>query len=179
VSLAAVVDGLSAAIATDQSNAAAQFHIAAAHVTDTATEVSVRSGAHHVTVDEPTTLGGRGAGPNPVEYALAALGSCQVITYQFWAAKLGLQLDTVQVDVSGRLDLHGFLGLADDVRPGFQQISMRVRLTGPESAKRYAELTEMVDTHCPVLDLYGNPTPVSTELDVVPRASTDSAESAA
>ena len=32
---------------------------------------------------------------NPVEYALAALGSCQAITYRVWAAPFGVKLDEV------------------------------------------------------------------------------------
>ena len=32
---------------------------------------------------------------NPVQYALASLGSCQAITYQFWAEQLGIGFDTL------------------------------------------------------------------------------------
>jgi putative redox protein len=34
-------------------------------------------------------------------------------------------------------------------------------VTGPESAERYAELAAAVDQHCPVLDLFQNPVPVT------------------
>ena len=34
-------------------------------------------------------------------------------------------------------------------------------LTGPESEERYQYLRDVVDAHCPVLDLFQNPTPVS------------------
>jgi uncharacterized OsmC-like protein len=62
-------------------------------------QISVRD--HRFAVDEPSVLGGTDTAANPVEYALAALGSCQVITYQFWAAKLGIPVDTVTVSVEG------------------------------------------------------------------------------
>jgi uncharacterized OsmC-like protein len=50
------------------------------------TEVDIRTGAHTFKVDEPAALGGSDIAANPVQYALASLGSCQAITYRFWAA---------------------------------------------------------------------------------------------
>ena len=83
----------------------------------TATQVDVRAGAHTFTIDEPASLGGTDLGANPVEHLLAALGACQVITFQVWAQKLGLQVDSIGVGLAGDLDLRGFFGLADGVRP--------------------------------------------------------------
>jgi putative redox protein len=34
-------------------------------------------------------------------------------------------------------------------------------VAGPESSERYAELAAAVDEHCPVLDLFRNPVPVT------------------
>jgi uncharacterized OsmC-like protein len=86
-----------------------------------------------------------------------------VITYQFWAAKLGVPLDAVHVRVEGDLDLHGFFGFGD-VRPGFTDVRVRVELSGPASRETYEDLKRQVDAHCPVLDLFRNPTPVATAL---------------
>lgn len=119
---------------------------------------------HELTVDEPAALGGEDSAANPVEFALASLGSCQVITYQFWAARLGIQLEDVTVHVEGDLDLHGFFGFDENTRPGFGEVRVRVELTGPESPERYEELRRHVDEHCPVLDLFRNETPTKTEL---------------
>ena len=44
------------------------------------------------TVDEPPRTRGGGSAPNPVEYALASLGSCQAITFRFWAEHLGISV---------------------------------------------------------------------------------------
>src|SRR5262244_2505662 len=63
-------------------------------------EVTVKVGSgHEFTVDEPEALGGANSAANPVEYALAALGSCQAITYRVWAAQLGLRLDKVEISI--------------------------------------------------------------------------------
>ncbi len=74
------------------------------------TEVDIRTGAHSFKADEPRSMGGAGAAANPVQYALASLGSCQAITYRLWAAQLGVTLDSITVRVEGDLDLRGFFG---------------------------------------------------------------------
>ena len=78
---------------------------------DGPTHVTLVSRDHTLEVDEPEVLAGGNARANPVEYALASLASCQAITYRFWAAKLGIQLDGLEVAAEGDLDLQGFFGL--------------------------------------------------------------------
>ena len=129
-------------------------------------EVGVRIRDHEVTVDEPASLGGGNAGPNPVEYALLALGSCWAITYRFWATKLGMQIETCKVDVRGDLDIRGVFGLDDEVRPGYRGVQVDIELSGPESASSYELLAKTVEDHCPVLDIFANRTPVTSKLTV-------------
>lgn len=163
MSLDDVIEGTRTAVVDDPSNAAVSFSVSHTLVPRTATVVDVRVRDHAFSVDEPAALGGTDTAANPVEYALAALGSCQVITYQFWAAKLGVPLESVKVTVDGDLDLHGFFGFSD-TRPGFTDVRITVELGGPATAERYAELKRQVDEHCPVLDLFRNPTPTTTAL---------------
>ena len=159
MSLVALIDDTSKAIANDP--AAGQAEFAAQGTLVGRTEVDIKTGAHTFKVDEPPALGGGDAAANPVQYALASLGSCQAITYRFWAEHLGVELDSLSVRVEGDLDLRGFFGVDDSVRPGFTAVRVEVSVTGPESAERYAELAAAVDQHCPVLDLFQNPVPVT------------------
>jgi uncharacterized OsmC-like protein len=130
------------------------------------TEVDVRTGTHTFKVDEPPALGGADAAANPVQYALASLGSCQAITYRFWAEQLGIPFDSLSVRLEGDLDIRGFFGFDDAVRPGFTAIRVDVQVSGPESAERYAELAAAVDAHCPVLDLFTNSVPVTRTISL-------------
>ena len=141
---------------------AARTHL----IPDTATGVDVTTSTHRFIIDEPAALGGDNEGANPVEHLLAALAACQVITYRVWAAKLGIAVDTVEVDADGDLDIRGFFGVDDSVAPGFSGIRTTVRITGPESAERYRELTRWVETHCPVLDTLTRTVPVATTLEI-------------
>jgi putative redox protein len=165
MSFATIIAKTRQAIAED--TAKAQVVLTAQGTLTGVTEVDVKTGAHSFRADEPRSIGGGGTAASPVQYALASLGSCQAITYQFWAAHLGVTLDSVTVRVEGDLDLRGFFGVDDGVRPGFTAIRVEVTVTGPETEERYAELAAAVDAHCPVLDLFQNPVPVSRALHLV------------
>ena len=159
MSLVSLIADTRKAVTEDAANAQAVF--AAQGMLAGVTEVDVRTGLHVFKVDEPPALGGADVAANPVQYALASLGSCQAITYRFWAAQLGIEFDSLTVRVEGDLDIRGFFGFDDTVRPGLSAVRVEVSVTGPESAERYAELAAAVDEHCPVLDLFKNPVPVT------------------
>jgi uncharacterized OsmC-like protein len=123
---------------------------------------------HLVTVDEPASLGGTDRGPNPVELVLAALGSCQEITYRAFATALGIPLDTVSVELTGDIDLRGFFAVDPAVRPGYQRVHGTVKLRASKAtAEQLQKLTAVVNAHCPVLDILTNPVPVSLDVSVV------------
>src|ERR1700683_5479153 len=118
-----------------------------------------------VTVDEPPSLGGTDTGPNPVELVLAALATCQEITYRAYATALGIPLDSVSVTLEGSLDLRGFFAVKDGVRAGFNNVRGVVNLKSSAPASDLAKLKEVVDAHCPVLDILRDPVPVDLKLE--------------
>jgi len=118
-----------------------------------------------LTIDEPPSLGGTDTGPNPVELVLAALATCQEITYRAYATALGIPLDSVSVKLEGSLDLRGFFAVKDGVRSGFNGVRGTVNLKSPASAADLAKLKEVVDAHCPVLDILRDPVPVELKLE--------------
>ena len=164
MSITAAIEANEQAIATEPGRARVVFRTEGA--LDGPTHVKLTARDHVLEVDEPEVLAGADAHANPVEYALASLASCQAITYRFWAAKLGIKLDGLEIAAEGDLDLQGFFGLDEGVRPGFTGIRLDVTPLGPETAERYRELADAVDAHCPVLDLFVNPTAVERRLAV-------------
>ncbi|QBJ96159.1 OsmC family peroxiredoxin [Rhodococcus sp. ABRD24] len=162
--LASIISATSDAVSEDAAKALVVFRASAQSHDAVASTVSL--GKYAVEVDEPPALGGANAAPNPVEYYLASLLSCHVVTYRFWAEKLGIRVDDISARAEGDLDVRGFFGFDDSVRPGFGEVRVVVDITGPESRERYLELHEAAEAHCPVLDLTRNATPVSTVLGV-------------
>ena len=69
--------------------------------------------------DEPAILAGNDEGANPVEHLLHALASCLTTSMVAHAAVRGIQIDELESEFEGDIDLRGFLGLADDVPKGY------------------------------------------------------------
>jgi len=115
---------------------------------------------HNLTVDEPTSFGGKDEGPSPVELILAALATCQEITYKAFATALGIKIDSVGVELNGTLDLQGFLALNKDIRPGFQSITGNVDIKSSSPQADIDKLIAVVNEHCPVLDILTKGVPV-------------------
>ncbi|WP_338025006.1 OsmC family protein [Brachybacterium vulturis] len=123
---------------------------------------TVRAGKHSFVVDEPAVLAGDDIGSSPVEYALGALVGCQVVVYRLYAQQLGIPFDDIVIRAEADLDAARLFGADESVRAGFSEVRLDIEISGPETNERYDELREAVDAHCPVLDIFQNPTPVKT-----------------
>lgn len=115
--------------------------------------------------DEPPVLLGANAGANAVEAVLHALASCLAVGFAYNAAAMGIRIDSLSFDVEGDLDLHAFLGLSDQTRPGYQNVSLRYRVKSDAPREKIVELCNYVQKTSPVLDILRNPVPVSVSLD--------------
>lgn len=117
-----------------------------------------------VITDEPVALGGTDKGPNPVEYVLGALAACQEIVIKAYATVLNIDLKSVKVDVSGDLDLHGFLNLSEE-RAGFTSVTYKTTIETNETDKNKRKVLEELSVkRCPVLDIINNPVDVNGQV---------------
>ncbi|MEX0924016.1 MAG: OsmC family protein [Rhodovibrionaceae bacterium] len=118
-----------------------------------------------LTIDQPKGFEGGNKGPKPSEVLLAALASCQEITWRLYADALGIELRGIKVELTGTQDLRGFLDLSEEVPAGFQGIRGKVTIDSPASETEIQKLRQVVDSHCPVLDDLRRPVPVALELE--------------
>ncbi len=114
--------------------------------------------------DEPPVLLGNNAGPNAVEAVLHALASCLSVGLVYNAAAQGIEIDGLEFQLEGALDLHAFLGLSDTVRPGYDNIRLTYRVKSNAPREKVQALCEYVQKTSPVLDIIRNPVPVTIDL---------------
>lgn len=110
--------------------------------------------------DEPPVLLGSNKAPNAVEAVLHALASCIAVGFVYNAAARDIEVRSLDLDVEGELDLRGFLGLSDQVRPGYQNIRFTYEIDCDAPADVVEELCEHVQRTSPVLDMLRNPVAV-------------------
>jgi len=108
------------------------------------TEIS--TGEHELVADEPTSLGGTNAGPNPYDYLLAALGGCTAMTLRMYADGKGWPLESVTVRLSQER-IHATDCEAEQGR--IDRIKREVELVGSLDEKQRRRLLEIADM-CPV-----------------------------
>lgn len=111
--------------------------------------------------DEPPVLLGRNNAPNAVETVLHALASCLAVGFVYNAAAKGIEVRSLDFDLEGELDLHGFLGLSEQTRPGYQAIRVTYRVDADAPDDQIDELCRYVQKTSPVLDIITNPVEVT------------------
>jgi len=116
--------------------------------------------------DEPEQILGERAGPNAVELLLGALGSCLSVGYAANAAHMGIELETLRLEMEGDVDLRGFLGISEDVRPGYESISCTVYVDGDAPEEELTKLQEHVEATSPLVDVITNEVGLETRMIV-------------
>jgi uncharacterized OsmC-like protein len=111
--------------------------------------------------DEPPVLLGEDQGANPVEFVLHALAACLTTSMVYHAAAQGIRIDSVESRLEGDLDLRGFLGLSQEVRPGYQNLRVHFTVKSDAPAEKLRELTK----YSPVYDIVSNPVPVAISVN--------------
>lgn len=124
-------------------------------------EDTSRADAFVVEGDEPPVLLGANKGPNAVESVLQALASCLAVGFSYNAAAMGIAIKSLEFDLEGNIDLHGFLGLSDEIRPGYDGINLTYRIDCDASPEKLDELWAHVQKTSPMLDILRNPVPVT------------------
>ncbi|HEX4947318.1 MAG TPA: OsmC family protein [Blastocatellia bacterium] len=127
-------------------------------------EDTARQMAFVLNSDEPTVLLGTDTSASPTEFVLHALAGCLTTSLVYHAAARGIQLDEVESQLEGNLDLQGFLGLSDQVRNGYEGIRVTFQIKADVPPETLQELCELAQKRSPVFDIISHPVPISVRL---------------
>lgn len=108
-------------------------------------------GDRSLRVDLPCADGGSGSGPHPGQLMRASLSACLVMGYRAWAARLGVPLDGVVVEMGCAYDERGQLGIDEEASIGWQRIHWVTTLWSSASEPELTRLVETTHRFSPML----------------------------
>ena len=128
--------------------------------------INMTCGNHQVLIDQPRAAFGTDTGPSPLELILAALGGCFGTIGRFLAHQRKIELRGMRFEIEADYDPAGLLGRDKTVRPGFQDVRLRVEIDADLNADEKLEFLQQVERRCPLADNLLNGTRLHTELAV-------------
>jgi uncharacterized OsmC-like protein len=121
-----------------------------------------------VGADEPFELLGENTAPNPQELLMSALNACVMVGYVVGAATRGIELERLELETHGQLDLRGFLGIEPSVPPGYETLHYTVRIKGDGTPEQFREIHDTVVATSPNYFNVSCPIPIDARLEVQP-----------
>jgi uncharacterized OsmC-like protein len=138
---------ISSASTTGESNAKPAEVVVRGNAREFLQEITV--GKHQLRADEPLSIGGSDAAPDPYDYLLAGLGACTSMTVGLYARQRKWPLENIIVSLR-----HSHIHAKDCedclTKDGMlDRIDVELELTGSLTPEQHAKLME-VASKCPV-----------------------------
>ncbi len=130
-------------------------------VSPDSSEAIWQSGAH-------SGVGGAGDVACSADILLAALVACQEVTLRMVAAAMSIEIELLEIEATGTLDLRGTLGVSRDVPVGMQAIECRTHVTVKDDGRpdRAQRLLENAERYCVILDTLRSGVQVTSTFEI-------------
>lgn len=155
-------------LADDPGRARSRDTSALAHLGRSLSVTVTGPGGEMVATDMPRGIGGLAEQPTPGWLYRAAIASCVATTIGMEAARKGVTLDALEVEVDSESDDRGILGIDPAIPPGplSARIMIRAAASGVD-AERLRRVLEDGAARCPVCDATKRAIPVTTEIEIL------------
>jgi uncharacterized OsmC-like protein len=117
-----------------------------------------------IQIDEPCELCGTNEFANPQEYLLAATNACVAVGFASVAAVMGVELTKLELEITGDIDLRGFLDIDRSVPPGYERLHMTVRIAGNGTPEQFQKMHEVVQRTSPNFYNISHPIALTSKL---------------
>jgi uncharacterized OsmC-like protein len=113
-------------------------------------------------------IGGMHDAPTPGDILCAALAACQDSAVRMVANLLGVELEFLEVEVTGDVDVRGAMAIERQVPVGFQSMrcDVRLRAKAGTNAELLEKLSAAAERCCVVQQTLRNPPTVQTTFDM-------------
>ena len=121
----------------------------------------VVAGPHRALADEPVSVGGGDAGPDPYQYLNAALGACTSMTMRMYANRKGWPVEKISVNVTHEKTHADDCETCESRDEKVDVFERKIRIEGDLDEKQRARMLEIADK-CPVHRTLHSPTVIRT-----------------
>lgn len=129
------------------------------------TRATIEAREFDLVVDEPEEMGGANEGPNPLEYLLAGQAGCLNVTASQVASDMGIEVEELEIEITGAFDLAAFQTEQPDERTAVQNIEVTLEAAVDADDETLQEWGERVEARCPVSDNIKNQTGVDLSVE--------------
>ena len=119
-----------------------------------------------IQIDEPCGLCGTNQYANPQEYLLGATNACMMVGYAMVAAVMDVKFTKLELEITGDIDLRGFLDIDPSVARGYERLHYTVRLAGDGTGEQFEKIQEVVQRTSPNYYNIANPIELTSDLVV-------------
>lgn len=123
----------------------------------------IEDGAWSLSADMSESYGGNGSGPDPGVLGRAGLGSCLAIGYAMWAARRGVPIHDLTVEIEADYDARPELGVIDDASPAYSEVRIVVTVESEAPEAEVASVLSEAEAHSPWLRVFQEPVRVVRE----------------
>jgi len=116
--------------------------------------------------DTPEAMGGDNGAPSPSTLFRAAVASCVAMGIKMWAARMEVAVEHVEVQFETSVDARGQFGVCDDVSPGFEQASLKIRVVSEEAEDAVHGAVTASLRYSPMIDALKDGFPMTTEIEI-------------
>lgn len=120
----------------------------------------IEEGPWRLAADLPAKVGGEDTAPTPGVLGRAALAGCLTIGIAHWAARLGVPIGRLEIEVEADFDARGELGLGDGVPAGYSEVRYVIAIESPAPRRELDRLIDLAERHSPYLDVFGRAIPL-------------------
>ena len=132
--------------------------------TDTPISCSVDIGRAVYEAQAHAGVGGHGTAACSGDLLLGALAACAQVTCQMVAEAMGIEVERIEVEVEGDLDLAGTLGVSKDVPVGFERIRTRFDVAAPGATDEQLDsLRRKTEQYCVIFQTLVDPPQIQSE----------------